>query len=183
MIVDESIPGWMTRTELELISNVAATVRADGLIVEIGCYAGRSAFHWAANSAQSVRVTCIDPFTLKTLEPLYRAYLAGDANLVDRGTEPIDMFHHYTSAYREKIELIIAPSPLEKWDQPADVVFIDGSHDALDLLADLTFWSKKLTPTGRLLGHDAAHETVTQALAHHGQPWRQHPNTTIWELN
>lgn len=183
MIVDESIPGWMTRTELELISIVASTVRADGLIVEIGCYAGRSAFHWAANSSESVTVVCIDPFTLKKLEPLHRAYLAGDTSLVDQGAEPIDIFHHYTAAYRDKIELINASSPPEKWERPADVVFIDGSHDALDLLADLTFWSKKLTSTGRLLGHDAAHETVTQALTLHGQPWRQHPNTTIWELD
>src|SRR4051794_10189854 len=82
--IDESIPGWMTRSELELIARVARAVPANGTIVEIGSWGGRSAVHWAANSDPSVAIYCMDPFDY-ILDDFSFAHIQGDAsNVRDR---------------------------------------------------------------------------------------------------
>lgn len=182
MLINESVPGWMTKTELELISQLASTVPSNGLIIEIGSYAGRSAFHWAANSDASVRLVCMDPFTLNKLDPSDRSYLSGDPTLIDQERSLAEVFLHYLAPYQSKVELIRSYSPPAAWDQPADMIFLDGSHLTENVLADLRFWDKRLKPGGRLLGHDIGHDSVRQALEQYGKPWVQHPHTTIWEI-
>ena len=56
------IDGWMNENELQNIERLARTVPANGVIVEIGSWKGRSAAAWAASADPSVTVYCFDPF-------------------------------------------------------------------------------------------------------------------------
>jgi hypothetical protein len=181
MIIDEKIPGWMSRRELEVIAEVAASVPDNGLIVEIGSYAGRSSYHWAANSQPSVKLVCVEPFAT-TIDPDSRVHLMGESHLVDQGDWCYDLFMHYMKPVFHKVELVTQPSPLKKWDRLADVVFVDGDHMTASVLADLKFWWPRLKPGGRLLGHDADMPSIQQALTEFGKPYRVHPGGSIWEL-
>jgi len=39
-------------------------------------------------------------------------------------------------------------------DYVFDLVFIDGAHDRLSVIADINAWSTKIAPRGHLVGHD-----------------------------
>jgi hypothetical protein len=182
--IDESVPGWMTRSELEAIASVAAGVPEDGVIVEIGSFAGRSSVHWAANSHPTVAIYCIDPFDA-IVDDFSFKYLQGDASGV-RGRPSGELFDAYTRAWEHRLTPIAQLSPPTGWDHPADVIFVDGDHTAAGVTRDLRFWIEHLKPGGRLLGHDwddARVRVAVEAFADgRGMSARVHDGTNVWEL-
>lgn len=56
------IEGFMTESELIQIEKWAHEVPANGIIVELGSFKGRSAYTWAKSCDPSVTVYCIDAF-------------------------------------------------------------------------------------------------------------------------
>src|SRR4051794_7406011 len=182
--IDESIPGWMTRSELELIARVARAVPANGTIVEIGSWGGRAAGHWAANSDPSVAIYCMGPFD-HILHHFSFAHNPGDASNV---REPASggIFAEQTREWAHRLTPIAQLSPPPRWDRPADVIFVDGDHTGEGVTRDLRFWIDHLKPGGRLLGHDwddpRVREAVEAFAAERGFTAAPHPGTYIWEL-
>lgn len=182
--IDESLPGWMTRPELEVIATVAASLPDDAVVVEVGSYAGRSSAHWAANSRPSVEIHCIDPFDA-VIDDFSFAYVQGDSSAV-RGRPSGELFVQYTRPWADRITMVAATSPLPSWDRNADVVFIDGDHTSEGVTRDLEFWSQHLKPGGRLLGHDWDDVRVREAVEEFSKRQRVdvrvHGSTNIWEM-
>jgi predicted O-methyltransferase YrrM len=182
--IDESIPGWMTRPELEVIARAARAVPANGTIVEIGSYAGRSSVHWAANSDPSVEIFCIDPFDA-VIDDFSFAHIQGDAsNVRDRPSGEI--FAEQTRDWAHRLTPLAQLSPPATWERPADVIFVDGDHTAEGVTRDLRFWIDHLKPGARLLGHDwddaRVREAVEAFAAERGLTASPHDGTNIWEL-
>jgi SAM-dependent methyltransferase len=182
--IDESVPGWMTRPELEVVAAAAAAVPENGLIVEIGSFAGRSSVHWAANSHPSVEIYCIDPFDY-VLDDYSYEHMQGDRTNV-RGRPSGELFIEHTEAWAERLVPLAQLSPPPSWDRPADVIFVDGDHTAEGVRRDLEFWIDHLKPSGRLLGHDwddpRVREAVEAFAAERGLTAAPHPGTYVWEL-
>jgi predicted O-methyltransferase YrrM len=182
--IDERIPGWMTRPELEVIARAAATVAKDGVIVEIGSFAGRSSVHWAANSDPSVRIFCMDPFDA-IVDEFSLAHIQGEAGDV-AGRPSGELFARHTSDWAARLTPIAQASPPPSWDQPADVIFVDGDHTAEGVTRDLEFWVDWLKPGGTLLGHDwddpRVREAVETFAAARGASAWPHPTTNVWQL-
>src|ERR1019366_3037222 len=150
--IDERVPGWMTRPELELIASAAASLPDDGVIVEVGSFAGRSSVHWAANSCPSADIYCIDPFDT-VVDDYSLEHIRGDASRV-RGRPCGDLFAEYTQPWANRLNAVAQTSPPSSWNRAADVIFIDGDHTCEGVTRDLEFWIDHLKPAGRLLGHD-----------------------------
>jgi precorrin-6B methylase 2 len=182
--IDESVPGWMTRPELEVIARAARSVPADGVIVEIGSYAGRSSVHWAANSHPSVAIYCIDPFDA-VIDPYSLERIQGEASRVE-GRPSGELFAEQTREWADRLVPLAQLSPPPSWDRPADVIFVDGDHTPEGVTRDLRFWIDHLKPGGRLLGHDWDDPRVREAVegfaAERGLTVAPHPGTYIWEL-
>jgi len=183
--IDETVPGWMTRPELEVIARAAALAPADGVIVEIGSFAGRSSVHWAANSDPSVTVYCIDPFDYVIDDYSYR-HIQGVAAGV-RGRPSGELFAEQTRDWADRLTAVAERSPPESWDVPADVIFVDGDHTPEGVTRDLRFWIDHVKPGGRLLGHDWDDARVRGAVetfaTEQGLTARVHEGTYIWELD
>jgi predicted O-methyltransferase YrrM len=182
--IDERIPGWMTRPELEVIARVAAAVPKGGEIVEIGSFAGRSSVHWAANSDRSVKIFCIDPFDA-VVDEYSLEHIQGLADEV-AGRPSGELFLQHTATWAERLTPIAVASPPSTWEHQADVIFVDGDHSGEGVARDLEFWIDWLKPGGALLGHDwddARVRDAVQAFAsRRALAARAHPSTSIWQL-
>jgi hypothetical protein len=182
--INERLPGWMTRPELELIADVAVSIPANGVIVEVGSFAGRSSSHWAANSKPSVAIYCIDPFDY-VIDGYSLAHIQGDAADV-AGRPSGELFREHTRPWASRLTMVAERSPPAVWTRSADVIFVDGDHSTEGVRRDLEFWCGHLTPRGRLLGHDWDDLRVREAVQAFADRERLgvviHPQTNIWEL-
>ena len=57
---NDSIPGWFTEEDNIVALKLAQAVPENGIIVEIGSFVGKSAWHWANSAHPSVKIYCID---------------------------------------------------------------------------------------------------------------------------
>jgi hypothetical protein len=182
--IDESVPGWMTRSELEVIAAAARGVAQHGVIVEIGSFAGRSSVHWAANSHSSVDIYCIDPFEM-VVDDYSFAHIQGDAANV-RGRPCGELFAEHTREWADRLIPMAQASPPSDWQRDADLIFVDGDHTREGVARDLQFWIGWLKPDGRLLGHDwddaRVRESVEAFASQHRMAAHVHLGTQIWEL-
>lgn len=52
-------------------------------------------------------------------------------------------------------------------DESLDFVYIDGNHDLMNVVTDLTLWSKKVRPGGIVAGHDYVRRTSSRTRTLH----------------
>ena len=175
----------MTRPELELIAEAAASLPDDSVIVEVGSFAGRSSAHWAANSRPSVQIYCIDPFDA-VADDFSLAHIQGDGSPV-RARPSGELLTHYMRPWTDRLTVVAESSPLASWHRDADVIFIDGDHTSDGVTRDLEFWTDHLKPEGRLFGHDWDDARVRDAVqafaASRGVEVLVHAGTNIRELD
>lgn len=80
----------------------------------------------------------------------------------------------------------IAARLLRSYGVQADLVYIDGSHDYEDVLADLKAYWPLVRPGGILMGDDLGWAGVRQAVreftTERGLTIREHPNQIWWTL-
>lgn len=169
----EDIPGFMPLTDLRVIEALSETVPANGIVVEVGSYFGRSSWAFAKSVDPSVKVYCIDPW-IATEE--YNARL--------------EDFKEYTKDC-SNIIAIKGCSPDIPWpaELKIDLAFIDGNHKSPYVDKDLDHWSKKLSKNGILSGHDfnpKKYPDVCRAVIRASQtlkrPFRIFDDSTIWFL-
>lgn len=160
--IENPVTGYATPDQLALIEQWAKEVPENGIVVEIGSFAGRSAWHWAKACHPSVTVYAIDSWN----EDLYskhkplsiRKRLLGDR--IDPMTVSctIEDFMFNTKDC-PNIVPIQARSPnipeifLEKLEQ-VDAVYIDDSHVNPEFKNNVEFWYKRLKPKGIFCGDD-----------------------------
>lgn len=161
------IPGWMPEPELKILERLARTIPADGLMLEVGPFCGRSSWCWAKSVHPSVDVVCIDiwdpvehPFSPPSkLEA--GAVADDDFGKTDRpqgnwGTR--ENFDFYTRDC-PNITAIQGHSPDDFGAWPLDtldLVFLDGIHHNPVFKADVEHWYPRLKPGGILCGDDCA---------------------------
>ena len=107
------VQGWMTRRELEFLGLLAACPTAEGVILEIGSFRGRSttALANAARMSDGSQVVAVDHL-LQT-----NAYEEFCASIKAAGIEDQVEFHRMTSAELART-----------WNRPIRLLWIDGNH-------------------------------------------------------
>jgi|Laugresbdmm110sd_1035091.scaffolds.fasta_scaffold32723_2 hypothetical protein len=126
------IEGWMFEEELQIIQRQAGYVPANGVIVEVGSWCGRSAVAWATSAKPSVTVYCFDPF--------YRW----------------DDFVKNTEQFPNIIPIKgLVPSESTYEDpRKIDIFFIDASHSNPNDWEIISHFLPFVKPNGYILGHD-----------------------------
>lgn len=126
------VDGWMNEEELQIIERLAGYVSANGIIVEVGSYLGRSAVAWAASADPSVTVYCFDPFYkwdefVKNTEQF--------TNIIPvKGLVPSE------SAYEDPRKI--------------DMFFIDANHSNPNDWEIISHFLPFIKPNGYIIGHD-----------------------------
>ena len=111
-------------------------------LLEIGCWEGRSACWWIENllTDSTSRLTCVDPFAWVDNSARF------NANIVASGQS------HRVEVIRE-FSAKALPRLIEQGRQ-FDLIYIDGSHFAKDVLLDGLLSLSLLKPDGLLLFDD-----------------------------
>jgi MMP 1-O-methyltransferase len=132
------IPGWLTDEEGEALYELARRCRGDGVIVEIGSWKGKSTvcLGLGSRAGESVPVYAIDP---------HADYRFGDFN---------------TNVERAGISELVRPiaslsqAAADGFDEPIELLFVDGSHEYDLVLEDFEKWVPKVVDGGWVAFHD-----------------------------
>ncbi len=143
----------MTRGQGETLVDAARRCRADGTIVEIGSFRGRSTIVLALAAAPSVSIVAIDPH-------------AGN----DRGPQEIDGFAAEASddhavfvanleaaGVTERVRHLrmFSDVALSEVDGSIDALYVDGAHRFAPARADIRSWGDRVADGGTMLIHDS----------------------------
>lgn len=132
------IPGWLTDEEGEALFDLARRCTGRGVIVEIGSWKGKSTtcLGLGSKAGRSVPIYAVDPHAdYRFGEFKENIERAGIADLVT----PIP-----------SLSQAAAPD----FDQPIELLFVDGSHEYEDVKADFEQWVPKVVEGGVVAVHD-----------------------------
>jgi predicted O-methyltransferase YrrM len=174
---DLTIEGWMEENDLTQIEKWARSVPANGVIVEVGSFRGRSAVAWASSCDPSVTVYCIDIFE--------------NSNV--RGDD-YEFFKKNTSHLKNIISIKgDSPHGIVYPELPIDIFFLDAAHENPSDLNNIEYFLPFIKNGGLLCGHDyntapgcmppAIEENIKLLEARLDQPVALYPGTILWSFN
>ncbi len=173
----EAIEGWMSRQELEWLSEQASRCN---LIVEIGVWRGRSTMaicdscpglviaidHFRGNRDQQV---CRDAAEAEDLFAIARKNLS----------EHIDSRRLVLKAIDSRDAIAILHRDVGR---TVDMVFIDGGHDFDIVLGDIQNYRKLIKEGGMICGHDLNEDGVFKAVELEFPDGFDNPVGSIWSV-
>lgn len=177
-VLDEifnKVPGMISRIDGEFLFDLAANCK-EGVIVEIGCAAGRSTICLAkgSKSGSNIPVYSIDPHIGggSTPDPTWSDVSTegtpSDRFYVNQGS---DMGNYLGQLEEFGVDDIVIPiinySELAYragWDKPIGLLFIDGDHRYNYVKIDVTKWGSHIVSGGTMLMHDSSYPGVVKAI-------------------
>lgn len=150
----EQIPGWLTREQAAVLWTAARATAPGATIVEIGSHQGRSTVVLGAAAVRAgSAVTAIDPFLEGAVYGGQRTRERFEQHVVQAGLEDVITLDADYSAHA-----------LARWEQPVDLLFIDGKHDYWSCSTDLG-WVRWMPAGSAVFVHDSFSSVgVTAAL-------------------
>ena len=132
------VPGWLTDEEGEALYELARSCTGKGVIVEIGSWKGKSTvcLGLGSQSGASVPVYAVDP---------HADYRFGDFK---------------TNVERAGLKELVRPvaslsqAAAAGFDEPIELLFVDGSHEYDLVLDDFEQWVPKVVEGGWVAFHD-----------------------------
>jgi MMP 1-O-methyltransferase len=132
------VPGWLTDEEGEALYELASRCTGRGAIVEIGSWKGKSTIclGLGTRSGNGVPIFAIDP---------HADYRFGDFK---------------SNVERAGIADLVTPIPslsqaaADGFDEPIELLFVDGSHEYDLVLEDFEQWVPKVVEGGWVAFHD-----------------------------
>jgi predicted O-methyltransferase YrrM len=131
------VPGWLTDEEGEALYELARACTGEGVIVEIGSFKGKSTVCLGLGSQAGASV------------PIYA---------IDPHQERFPEFK--TNVGRAGIDELVLPVPslsqqaADDFDEPIELLFVDGSHEYDLVLEDFEKWVPKVVDGGWVAFHD-----------------------------
>lgn len=181
--------GWLRAEEGRAYRELArlATTSSDarGVIVEVGCWLGRSTSYVAGLCRiRDLTLICVDSWSGSSdrFDAQYRELLA-------RRDIEAEFRHHLDALalaadIRRTTSLAAAATFVPG---SVDLVFLDASHDEPAIAADIAAWWPTLRPGGILAGHDYRDDhpgvvaAVDRAAAQHGLTLARGPGS-VWAI-
>jgi len=153
------VPGYLSTKDIDAIELLSKKIKPDGILVEIGCFLGKSATEWAKHLPNS-KIICIDSFN--TPYHILEQLLAQADYDIPQGTHnQFEMFKHYTKNYKNITGIEGFVNKTFGFPGKADFVFEDSTHTGEYLELVLPFWWEHLNFGGILAGHDYVDEVKT----------------------
>ena len=182
--------GWANGPQLALIEHWAKEVPENGVIVEIGSFAGRSAWHWAKSTHPSVTVYAVDSWdpTIYLNYQKRRTSLQGDR--IDREVVECTYEDFCKNVYDcPNIIGVKARSPTLPEDillklMEVDLIYIDDSHVNPEFENNLQFWYKRLKPKGVFCGDDFQAPDVYKSVVNFASAKRKqlYARNNFWRM-
>lgn len=155
--MNQEIPGWMPKRDLEILSYLSSCVPENGNILEVGSFLGRSTSALVASKKDSVSLDVVDTF--KGIDPTYDFKdIEGNRDLFEKMRQVALETGDWEQSFRlcqeaniDKIQVNKCASEEFKIEKFYDFTFIDASHKFEDVCADI---SKFITTKGLLAGDD-----------------------------
>lgn len=181
--------GWFAVEEGRAYRELArtATVSADarGVIVEVGCWLGRSSSYVAGLArARGLTLVCVDAW-------------AGSSDRFDAQYRKLLANRDIEAEFRRHLDALALAADIRRTPSLAaaatfapssvDLVFLDASHDEAAITADIAAWWPTLRAGGILAGHDYRDDhpgvvaAVDHAVAQHGLTLTRGPGS-LWAL-
>ena len=156
----DSIKGFLAPDEAQALYDQALAVSAQGPVLEIGSYCGKSTLYLGLACRQTdSTVFALDHHRGSEEHQLGEFF--HDPDLFDAGEGIMDTFREFRrnirgSALDETVVPIVAGSEAaaKHWQTPLAMVFIDGGHSLDAALTDYRCWMPHLKRGGILAIHD-----------------------------
>jgi predicted O-methyltransferase YrrM len=161
--------GWLRADEGRAYRDLARTASsptAGGVIVEVGCWLGRSTSYLAGLCrARTLSLVCVD-------------HWAGSSDRFDAQYRQLLASRDIEAEFRRHLDALALTADIRRTTSLAaaatfkpgsvDLVFLDASHDEPAIAADIAAWRPTLRPGGILAGHDYRddHPGVVAAVDH-----------------
>ncbi|MBV9214915.1 MAG: class I SAM-dependent methyltransferase [Acidobacteria bacterium] len=156
-LVEETWPveGYLSRQEMRFLALLGAIPTADGEVLEIGSFKGKSTII-LAKSARSTRpdvvINAVDPMTAPSetdpkLGGLQSSFPDFDRNIRVHGV-----------AANVRLHQMFSRDLAETWDKPIRLLWIDGDHTYAGTKADFDGFAEHLSDGAIVAIHDALHE-------------------------
>jgi MMP 1-O-methyltransferase len=146
------IPGWLTDEEGEALYELARSCRGDGVIVEIGSWKGKSTvcLGLGSQAGNNVPIYAIDPHADYRFgdfkDNIERAGIAGLVRPIASLSQPA----------------------ADGFDEPIELLFVDGSHEYDLVLEDFEKWVPKVVDGGWVAFHDTTWTAGPRKVVGHG---------------
>ena len=134
------IGGWLSRSEAELLFELAAAVPAGQDIVEIGSYLGRSTAFLALGAGPDRTIHAVDPHTSGRLQLIKGEPLDTSGQFL-RNMAEIGVAERVEAHVARSVETARAYS-----GRPVGLLFVDGNHSEEAVFADGLEWSAHFAP-------------------------------------
>lgn len=142
----KQIDGWMSDLELEWLAEQAA--RSE-MVIEVGCYKGRSTRALADNCKGTV--FAIDPYKGDYLYPDGRVMMNIGDNIYKQFLDNLDDVIKTQKVIHFRQELS------QMHNIRGDFIFLDGDHRYEPLRSDIFSALRLANPNGLIAGHDYGH--------------------------
>jgi len=150
----KAVEGWLTDDEGEFLYQAARNCSgppAGGVIVEIGSWKGKSTIWLASGSKAGNKIPVYAVDHHQGSPEHYRWY----------GPAPINTFPEFQNNIKaaglaDMVVPIVEKSAAasEKFNQPVELIFIDGDHTYQSVKQDFELWFPKLIEGGTIVFHD-----------------------------
>jgi len=144
------IQGWMHDCELQFLYNEILKLQKESVIVEIGCWRGKSS-HAIASAIKDSKINhkfyCVDTFKgTSTSESQYDQAKTEDI---------LEIFKKNMIQYNVNIIVGDSAKSAEKFEVSSiDFLFLDANHDYDFVYNDVISWFSKVKTGGIICGHD-----------------------------
>jgi predicted O-methyltransferase YrrM len=159
---NKEIPGWNSNSEvfMKLIDEIRPSI-----IFEVGTWLGASAInmaHHAKSISLDIKIYCVDTW-LGAEEFWTTGKNDAERNLKIKNGYPQIYFDFLSNVIEHGMQDIIVPIPntshigsiiLSHYRLMADLIYIDGSHEYVDVKNDIQDYIPLLNPGGIMFGDD-----------------------------
>ena len=164
-------PGYLHHLEGRLLYWLASHVPADGQVVEVGSFKGKSSGFLAAGLTVGARLTCVDTWR-------------NDAMPYDDPVDCMSEFLANVGPYLDRINACRGRSAeiAASWSRPIDLLFIDGDHSYKGCVTDLTSWLPYVRRGGWVAFHDSSEYGVSRAIREFYPPLTRYSERKAWSI-
>jgi hypothetical protein len=147
------VEGWMTEGQGRALFDAGASCRADGRIVEIGSFRGRSTIMLATAAPSGAEIVAIDPHAGNDRGPREIDGFAAEAD--DDHARFLANLDRAGVAGRVTHLRMYSDVALDEIEGPVDVLYVDGAHRYAPARADIRDWGARVADGGAMLIHDS----------------------------
>jgi predicted O-methyltransferase YrrM len=156
----DKIKGFLATDEAQALYDNALQASAEGPVLEIGSYCGKSTI-FLGLACQQTNSTLFALDHHRGSEEHQKGEMFHDPDLYDPAEDIVDTFREFRRNIRAAgLEEVVVPivagsaATARHWNTPLAMVFIDGGHSMDAALTDYRCWAPKIQRGGVLAIHD-----------------------------